>query len=41
MVELARKDAAGIGAGHCFIVFLGDGFCLHMLGFLIVAKEER
>jgi adenosine/AMP kinase len=26
MVELARKNAAAIGAGHSFIVFLGDGF---------------
>ena len=26
MVELARKNAAAIGAGHTFIVFLGDGF---------------
>ncbi len=26
MTELARKNAAAIGAGHSFIVFLGDGF---------------
>jgi adenosine/AMP kinase len=26
MVELARKNAAAIGAGHSFILFLGDGF---------------
>jgi adenosine/AMP kinase len=26
MMELARKNAAAIGAGHSFIVFLGDGF---------------
>ncbi len=26
MVELARKNAGAIGAGHCFIVFLGEGF---------------
>ena len=26
MVELARKNAAALGAGHCFIVFLGDGY---------------
>ena len=25
MIELAKKNAA-IGAGHSFIVFLGDGF---------------
>jgi len=26
MVELAQKNAAAIGAGHSFIIFLGDGF---------------
>ncbi|MBI5384014.1 MAG: adenosine-specific kinase [Verrucomicrobia bacterium] len=26
MIELARKNAAAIAAGHSFIVFLGDGF---------------
>jgi len=26
MIELARKNALRIGAGHCFIVFLGDGY---------------
>jgi len=26
MTELAKKNAAAIGAGHSFIVFLGDGF---------------
>jgi hypothetical protein len=26
LVELARKNAAAIGAGHSFIVFLGAGF---------------
>ena len=26
MVELARKNAQAIGAGHSFIVFLGEGF---------------
>lgn len=26
MVELARKNALALGAGHTFIVFLGDGF---------------
>ena len=26
MTELARKNALTIGAGHSFIVFLGDGF---------------
>lgn len=26
MVELAKKNAQAIAAGHCFIIFLGDGF---------------
>ncbi len=26
MVELAKKNALAIGAGHAFIIFLGDGF---------------
>jgi hypothetical protein len=26
MVELAQKNALAVGAGHTFIVFLGDGF---------------
>ena len=26
MVELAKKNAFALGAGHSFIVFLGDGF---------------
>jgi hypothetical protein len=26
MLELAQKNAAAIGAGHSFIIFLGDGF---------------
>ena len=26
MIELARKNAMAIGAGHSFIIFLGDGF---------------
>jgi len=25
MIELAKKNAAAIGAGHTFIIFLGDG----------------
>jgi uncharacterized protein len=25
-LELARKNALALGAGHTFIVFLGDGF---------------
>lgn len=26
MMELARKNALAIGAGHSFIIFLGEGF---------------
>ena len=26
MIELAKKNATALGAGHLFIVFLGDGF---------------
>lgn len=26
MIELAKKNAAAIGAGHTFILFLGEGF---------------
>ena len=26
MLELAKKNAQAIGAGHCFIIFLSDGF---------------
>ncbi len=26
MIELAKKNALAIGAGHCFILFLGEGF---------------
>jgi adenosine/AMP kinase len=26
MIELAKKNAIAIGAGHSFILFLGDGF---------------
>lgn len=26
MIELAQKNAQAIGAGHCFIIFLGEGF---------------
>jgi len=26
MVELAQKNAKNLAAGHCFVIFLGDGF---------------
>ena len=40
MTELARKNAAAIGAGHSFIVFLGDGFYpLNVLNTLRMVPE--
>ena len=40
MLELARKNALAIGAGHSFIVFLGDGFFpLNVLNALKVVPE--
>jgi uncharacterized protein len=40
MTELAKKNAAAIGAGHSFIVFLGDGFYpLNMLNALKMVLE--
>ena len=26
MIELAQRNAQNIGAGHCFVVFLGEGY---------------
>jgi adenosine/AMP kinase len=26
MIELARKNARALAAGHCFVIFLGEGF---------------
>lgn len=40
MIELAKKNATAIGAGHSFIVFLGDGFYpLNVLNTLKVVPE--
>src|SRR5262245_60791100 len=40
MTELARKNAAAIAAGHCFILFLGDGFYpLNVLNTLKMVPE--
>lgn len=40
MIELAKKNAAAIGAGHSFIVFLGDGFFpLNVLNSLKMVPE--
>ena len=32
MIELARKNAASIGAGHSFILFIKDAFPVNILG---------
>lgn len=40
MTDLAKKNAAAIGAGHSFIVFLGDGFFpLNVLNALKMVPE--
>jgi adenosine/AMP kinase len=40
MTELARKNAAAIGAGHCFVVFLASGFYpLNVLNALKMVPE--
>jgi len=40
MTELARKNAAAIGAGHSFILFLGEGFYpLNALNTLKIVPE--
>jgi adenosine/AMP kinase len=40
MVELAKKNAAAVGAGHSFIVFLGNGFYpLNVLNTLKMVPE--
>lgn len=39
-IELARKNAADIAAGHSFIIFLGDGFYpLNVLNTLKMVPE--
>lgn len=40
MIDLSKKNAAAIGAGHSFIVFLGDGFYpLNVLNTLKMVPE--
>ena len=40
MIELARKNALAIAAGHCFIIFLGEGFYpLNVLNTVKMAPE--
>lgn len=31
LIELAKKNAVAIGAGHCFILFLGNAFPINVL----------
>lgn len=37
MIDLAQKNALAIGAGHCFIIFLGEGF--YPLNVLNIIKQ--
>lgn len=40
MIELAKKNATAVGAGHSFILFLGDGFYpLNVLNTLKIVPE--
>lgn len=40
MIELAKRNATAIGAGHSFIIFLGDGFFpLNVLNTLKMVPE--
>jgi adenosine/AMP kinase len=40
MIELAKKNALAIGAGHSFIIFLGEGFYpINMLNAIQMAPE--
>ena len=39
MVQLAEKNASALGAGHCFIVFLGEGYYpVNVLNFCATAN---
>lgn len=39
LVELATRNAEAIGAGHCFVVFLRDGYPLNVLNQLKAVPE--
>lgn len=39
LVALAAKNAAAIGAGHCFIIYLRDGFPINVLNALKLVPE--
>ena len=39
LVELARRNALAIGAGHSFIVFLREGFPVNVLGQIKLVPE--
>ncbi len=39
LVDLAIRNAQAIGAGHCFIVFLRDGFPINVLNAVKMVQE--
>jgi adenosine/AMP kinase len=39
LVDLATRNAQAIGAGHCFIVFLRDGFPINVLNDMKMVSE--
>jgi len=39
LIDLARKNAMKIGAGHCFIIFLEDAYPLNMLNAIKMVPE--
>jgi uncharacterized protein len=39
LVELATRNAQGIGAGHCFVVFVRDGYPVNVLNQLKQVPE--
>src|SRR5947207_10267545 len=39
LVDLAVRNAQAIGAGHCFIVFLRDGFAINVLNAVMLVSE--
>jgi len=40
LIDLARKNALAIGAGHCFILFLGEGyFPINILNAIKIVPE--
>ncbi len=39
LIELAQKNALAIGAGHCFVLFMEDGFPINILNNLKAVPE--